>query len=74
VPKASIQVPVRTKLSFDSFNRGISDSDFAILKNAIECCRNFGIPDAEFRCPAPVALSFSQVGSETGRGMEGFEG
>lgn len=66
-------MPVRTKLSFDSFNRGISDRDFAILKNAVERSGDFGIPDAEFRCTVTVALSFAQIGSETGRGVEGFE-
>lgn len=74
MPEVSVQVSVRTKLCFDGFNRGSSDSDFAVLKNAIELCGDFGIPDAEFRCPGTVALSFAQIGSETGRGVEGFEG
>lgn len=51
MPEVSVQVSVRTKLCFDGFNRGSSDSDFAVLKNAIELCGDFGIPDAEFRCP-----------------------
>ena len=59
MPEASVQMPVRAKLGFDSFNGSISDGDFAVLKNAVESCGNFGVPDAKFRRTDAVALSLA---------------